>query len=124
MGFFGGFKKFGKGVGKGVKAALPLLSVVAPMAGPGIGLAVKVATSILAAEKQFPDQGSGAAKAQYVRDCIARDLPALLHAAEAARGKEFVDEEAITKALNDMLDAQFRILNLTGLVNKEKKNVI
>lgn len=118
MGFLGGFKRAMRATGRVAKAALPMATMVAGMVNPALGMGLRIASGILDAENQFPEQGSGMEKAQFVRWKIQKSLPGILRTAEAIRGKEFVDEEAITKALDDMLDAQFRLLSLTGLVNK------
>lgn len=117
MSFFGKIGRGFKATGRALKPALPLATLVLG-ANPIAAMGLKVLSNILSAEKAFPVSGSGMEKAQYVRERISRELPGILRTAEAVRGKEFVDEEAVTKALDDLIDAQFRLASLTGLVNK------
>lgn len=125
MGFFGKLGRGLKATGRALKPGLPILTMVVGAAGgPAVALGLKVLSGIVDAEATFPVEGSGEVKARFVQARIRRDLPALLKMAESIRGKEFVDEEEIGKAVDDLLDAQFRLASLTGLVNKDMRKVV
>jgi len=105
-----GFKSFMKGLGKGVVKLAPIAGLVFP----AYASAIDVSMRIIKAAEESKAKKTGKEKALFWTEEFAKVSPQVIAQIEQSTGKELVDEALFAEAMQDIRDAQVKMLKAFG----------